>query len=395
MSTRLRVAYISPYFPIREQPHRGQSAFQTLLRMQDAMTIEAFCPLTTYPRWAQPRNYPYTRTDLTWQPPGGLKAHYIEYPSLPAAGRIWNGLVCAQWIRRQVAAFRPDVILNYWLYPEGYAAMRVGRSLGVPVIAGSIGSDLNRIPDSISRWWTRRTITGSSFMVTVSDHLRRQAIALGAAPERTRRIINGTDTALFHPGDRAGARRELALDPAAQIILFVGWIAPTKGLGELVAALARLAPQSPRLQLVLIGEGEMQKQLEEQARVAGVGQRLLFAGRRNSAEIARWMAAANLFCLPSWAEGCPNVVVEALACGRAVVSTDVGGIPELVNTPEKGILVPVKDVEALTAALARALEHRWDEAAIAAASNRDWSDCARETEAVCREVVESYRRRTR
>lgn len=391
MSSRLRVAYISPYFPIREQPHRGQSAFQTMLRMQDRMTIEAFCPLTTYPRWARPRNYPYTRTDLTWQPPGGLRAHYIEYPTLPVVGRLWNGMVCAHWIRRQVEAFRPDVILNYWLYPEGYAAVRVGRSLGVPVIAGSIGSDLNRIPDSITRWWTRQAIGGASFVVTVSDHLRRQAIALGAVPDRTRRIINGTDTSLFHPAGRAEARRELNLDPEARMILFVGWIAPTKGLRELGEAFARLARQSPRLRLVLIGEGEMRRELEEQARAAGVGDRLLFAGRRNSAEIARWLAAADLFCLPSWAEGCPNVVVEALACGRAVVSTEVGGIPELVNTPAKGILVPPRNAGALTDALARALAHPWDEEAIAASSNRDWADCARETEAVCHEVVERYR----
>jgi len=203
----MRLAYISSYFPIKEQPHRGQSAFQTLLRMQDRVQIEAFCPLATYPRWAQPHNYPYTRTDLSWQPPGGLRAHYIEYPALPVVGRAWNGLVCARAIARQVAAFAPDVILNYWLYPEGWAAMHVGRALGVPVILGSIGSDLNRIPDRITGWWTQRALAGSSLVVTVSEHLRRRAIALGVPEGRARCVVNGVDTAIFHEADRTEARR--------------------------------------------------------------------------------------------------------------------------------------------------------------------------------------------
>jgi teichuronic acid biosynthesis glycosyltransferase TuaC len=377
----MRLAYISSYFPIKEQPHRGQSAFQTLLRMQDRVQIEAFCPLATYPRWAQPHNYPYTRTDLSWQPPGGLRAHYIEYPALPVVGRAWNGLVCARAIARQVAAFTPDVILNYWLYPEGWAAMHVGRALGVPVILGSIGSDLNRIPDRITGWWTQRALAGSSLVVTVSEHLRRRAIALGVPEGRARCVVNGVDTAIFHEADRTEARRELGLEPDARIVLYVGWIAPTKGLRELAAAFGALAPRHPRQQMLLIGEGTLRAELEQ------IGARFRLLGRRDSSEIARWMAAADLFCLPSWSEGCPNVVVEALACGRPVVSTAVGGIPELVDSPVKGTLVAPHDIDALTRALEDALARPWDEAAIARAARRDWSDCARETEALCREAI--------
>jgi glycosyltransferase involved in cell wall biosynthesis len=119
------------------------------------------------------------------------------------------------------------------------------------------------------------------------------------------------------------------------------------------------------------------------------------AGRKTSAEIAQWLAACDLFCLPSWAEGCPNVVVEALACGRAVVASRVGGIPELVDSPVKGLLVEPRQTQALTAALDEALRREWDEAAIGAQSARDWSDCARETLAVCAEAIARGRRRRR
>ena len=384
----MRVAYISPYYPIKEQPHRGQSAYQTLLRLQDRAEIQVFCPLSTYPRWAQPRNYPYTRTDLTWQAPGGLRARYIEYPALPGLGRLTNGLVCARAIFDSVQAFAPDVILNYWLYPEGYAAMRVGRRLRVPVVLGSIGSDLNRIPDAVTRHWTRRALSGATMVVTVSEHLRRRAISeFGVPPDRTRRIVNGVDTAIFHLADRRAARRDLGLSDDSRIVLYVGWIAPTKGLAELATAFGELAPRHERLEMILIGEGPMAAEL--QTAVNGSA-RFRLAGRRDSREIARWMAAADLFCLPSWAEGCPNVVVEALACGRPVISTEVGGIPELVDAAFKGTLVAPRNPAALAAALDQALSRDWDEAAIAEASRRDWSDCARETEAVCREAIEMY-----
>lgn len=384
----MRLAVVTPYYPTREQPHRGHSAYRTLLRMQGDMEIFVVCPLATYPSWARPRSFKWVPNDLSYVAPGGLRARYIEYPALPLVSRVCNGLVCRAAIASAVEEFRPDVILNYWIYPEGYAAVRIGAKLGVPVIVGSIGSDLNRIPDRISRWWTKRTLAGASFVLTVSEHLRRQAIALGVPPERSRRVINGTDTSVFRLADRAEARRELKLDPDAQILLYVGWVAPTKGMAELTDAFLRLAPRHPRLQLICIGEGPMREEMERRG-----GERGMFPGVRPSEEISRWLAACDVFCLPSWAEGCPNVVVEALACGRPVVSTQVGGIPELVDAPGKGILVPPRDVEALTGALDRALSQTWDEPAIAAASARDWTDCARETREICEQVTASHRRK--
>jgi glycosyltransferase involved in cell wall biosynthesis len=103
------------------------------------------------------------------------------------------------------------------------------------------------------------------------------------------------------------------------------------------------------------------------------------------------MAAADITCLPSYTEGCPNAIVESLACGRAVVGTNVGGIPELVNA-SNGILVRPHDPADLAQGIAAALARQWDEAAIAAASQRSWGEVARETVEVCAAVVESYRR---
>jgi glycosyltransferase involved in cell wall biosynthesis len=220
----------------------------------------------------------------------------------------------------------------------------------------------------------------------VSEHLRHQAIRMGASAERTRAVRNGCDTSVFRLTDRAAARAGLGLDAESEVVIFVGWIAPTKGLRELVDAVTRLRISHPRLQLFCIGEGALQPELEARAKDAGLGRSIRFLGWRDSPEVASWLAAANVFCLPSYAEGCPNSVIEALACGRPVVATNVGGIPELVDS-ESGILVAPQDSEALAEALSEALSRPWDEPRISQRSQRSWDQVAEETRQICMECL--------
>jgi teichuronic acid biosynthesis glycosyltransferase TuaC len=388
-----RLAVVSSYFPIRAQPHRGHSAYQTLRRMTNSMDIRVFCPFAAYPAFLRPRNFSYVRADPSYSPPG-VPAEYIDYPALPLISRPLNGLACAHSVLPHLERFKPDLILSYYVYPEGYAALSAGKRLGVPVILGAIGSDINRIPDRISAFLTRKALRDASFVLTVSEHLRDQAIRLGASPERTRAVPNGCDTSVFRLADRAPARAALGLDAESEVVVFVGWIAPTKGLRELVDAVESLRVSRPRLQLFCIGEGAFQAELEARAIDAGLGGRIRFLGWRTSLEVASWLAAANVFCLPSYAEGCPNSVIEAQACGRPVVATNVGGIPELVNS-ESGILVAPRDSEALAEALNKALSRRWDEPEISHRFQRGWDQVAEETRQICMECLGRHYRKNR
>jgi glycosyltransferase involved in cell wall biosynthesis len=349
------------------------------------MDIRVFCPFAAYPSFLRPRNFSYVRADPSYSPPD-VHAQYIEYPALPILSRPLNGLVCAHRLLPHLERFKPDLILSYYVYPEGYAALTAGKRLGVPVILGAIGSDINRIPDSISAFLTRKALREAAFVLTVSEHLRDRAIKLGASPERTRTVRNGCDTSVFRFADRAAARAALGLDAESEIVVFVGWIAPTKGLRELVDAMKGLRVSHPRLQLFCIGEGTFRAELEARVIHAGQADRIRFLGWRTSPEVASWLAAANVFCLPSYAEGCPNSVIEALACGRPVVATNVGGIPELVNS-ESGILVAPRDSEALAEAISDALSRPWDEPGISRRSQRQWDQVAEETCQICMECL--------
>jgi glycosyltransferase involved in cell wall biosynthesis len=170
------------------------------------------------------------------------------------------------------------------------------------------------------------------------------------------------------------------------LILYVGRLDVNKGLREMMAAVSRLASGHPRLQLVVVGEGLFEKELRELAGQAGLSGRVRLPGACSSSEVAQWMTASDVFCLPSYSEGCPNVLVEALACGRPVVATAVGGIPELV-TANCGILVPPRDADQLADALAAALQRHWDEPAIARQFLRGWDDVAAEADRICRSTL--------
>jgi glycosyltransferase involved in cell wall biosynthesis len=391
--SRLKVAVVTPYFPTSAVSYRGHSAFHTLRFLKDYADVNVICPLATYPQVPGLTPKTFDQPDLTYRPPG-IPTRYFQYPAVPVITRPVNGFICLQYLMPFLEQSRPDVILNYWLYPEGYAALRAGRKLGIPVIVGSIGSDLRRIPDAVTRYLVRRTVSEADAVLTVSEDLRRAAIGLGALPSNVTAILNGCDTSVFHPGDRPQARRTLGCDPSEKVILFVGSLLESKGLGELIEAFAALSSARTDIRLVLIGEGGYRPVLEQKAKASGVADRVRLLGRQPSATVADWIRAADLLCLPSHSEGCPNVIVEALACGLPIVATEVGGIPELV-APECGILVAPRQAGALRAALDAAMARDWDTRVIAGAFRRSWQDVAEETLELCTEVVEEARHSSR
>ncbi len=376
-----KIALVTSYFPSREEPYRGQSTYQALRLLADRADWCGFVPYLRYPDWYNPKQARYRRMDLRHQPPD-LAARYFEYTTLPLVGRPFNGLLVHRQVCAAVEAFRPDLILNYWLYPDGYAAVKLARSLDVPVIVGSIGSDLRRIEDRFTRARTRWTLEQADAVLTVSGELARQAVAMGADPKRTKTILNGYDQTVFYPGDRAAERARLGVAPDAELVLYVGSLIPTKGLIELMEAFIALAAGRPRLELVCGGEGPLRQELQGRAEAAGLAGRFRLAGQLAGAAVRNWLVASDVFYLPSYSEGCPNVVVESLACGRAVVATDVGGIPELVDE-RTGVLVPARQAQALAAGLEAALSRRWEPETVAATWRRSWHKVAEETWELC------------
>lgn len=384
----MRLLIVTSQFPIAGEPNRGRPVYQTIRELSRLATVRVVSPVASYPRWAQPRSYLFRASDDT-QAVEGCDVQYVRYPALPALTRPFNGGSCARALHAPLKAFAPDLVLSYWLYPDAYGAMQAARKAGLPLVAGARGSDL-RVRDAISRGLTRPVVRAAQRLLVVSEDLGRVAVEnYGAEPARIRTIPNGCDASLFHPADRDAARVHLDIATDAEVVTYVGRLVAEKGLRELLEAYRTLSVARPRLRLVLVGEGPMREEIV--SRLAGdPSLQVTLAGAQPPAEVARWMAASDLVTLPSYSEGHPNVLVEALACGRPVVATPVGGIPEVVDA-DSGILVPARDAVALAAGLAQALDRRWDEAALARKFSRDWRQVAEDTLEACEQALHESR----
>jgi glycosyltransferase involved in cell wall biosynthesis len=192
----------------------------------------------------------------------------------------------------------------------------------------------------------------------VSRALADRLASLGVARERIEVVPSGVDLDRFAP-------RERDADGGGAALLGVGRLVPGKGFHLAIEALTRLRPAHPGIRLDLAGDGPERGRLEELARARGVADRVRFLGAVPHERVPECLRAADRLVLPSFAEGYPNVVAEAVAAGVPVVATSVGGIPEIVDA-EVGDLATAPTVEAFAEALERSLRRRFSKAAFAA-----------------------------
>ena len=227
-------------------------------------------------------------------------------------------------------------------------------------------------------------IRDADFVVCVSDHGRGRLMALvdESAWPKLAVIHCGVDVLAFSPPEReAPADGRLC-------VLSVGRLVAVKGHGVLIEAIATLAREGADVALTLVGDGPRRAALEQVARRHGVTDRVRFTGRVGQDAISAHYAAADVFCLSSFAEGVPVVLMEAMASGVPVVATRINGIPELIEDGESGLLVTPGRADLLAAALRDMLGDDSRRAALAAAGRKrvaadfEVNACARELRAL-------------
>lgn len=304
-------------------------------------------------------------------------------PKLTALhGPLYAGSLAAHALSRRGHV---DVVLGSFAYPDGVAGVLLAEALGVPAVMKLHGGDMNVAAHAPApARWLRWAMPRLARVVAVSDALADEAARFGVPRERIAVVENGVAKDLFHPRDRAEARAELGLPVAGKSLLFVGRLERRKGIFELIEAMRD--PRLADVRLVLIGDGEDGAEVRRQS--AAFGDRWTFAGAQSHEGVARHVAACDVLVLPSWNEGTPNAVVEALSAGRRVVATRVGGIPAVVRAPELGELVPAKDPTALADALARVVGEPYDPAEVARIGGRhDWDESGAALFGVLREAA--------
>lgn len=275
-----------------------------------------------------------------------------------------------------------ECIDSHYVYPDGFAAILLGRVLGIPVFLSARGTDINVFPTyRLIRPMIRWSLKKAAGIVAVSAALREQIVRLGISSEMVKVIVNGVDPNRFFVSDRAAARAQLGIRQGGEVIVSVGSLIPAKSHDLLIRAVAQLRSKAGRrTSLYIVGEGPLRNRLKALIDELDLSEQAYLIGGQSNETVQQWFNAADLSVLVSAREGMPNVVLESLACGTPVLATRVGGVPEVLVSEQLGILVE-PSVEAIAAGIERALNSKWHREVISRhAQTRTWDSVAEEVE---------------
>jgi len=345
----VRVLVIAKDFPTPELPYAGVFVLrqaQALARLGHSLLVVRVVPHAPPlgEKWRHYRAMPSVdevegipvRTIRAFFLPRMLASEYLPQQVGAAVARIAN-------------EFRADIVHSHYLIPCGQIAVRQS----LPSVVTAHGADAYD-------WAWRRpglrraateAVLRADCVVAVSHFIRERIVAV-AGNRHIDVVYNGADDDVFFPADRLAARRELGIDASRFVVAFAGRPSHEKGAFDLLEAAARLREIQPLL--LVAGPGPDREFGDAIARL-GVDARVL--GLVSHAKLARVLAASDAFCLPSYEEGLPAAICEAMLSGRPVVATPVGGVPEIIKDAETGFLVPIGNP--------RILAHRLHEIALA------------------------------
>jgi glycosyltransferase involved in cell wall biosynthesis len=286
----------------------------------------------------------------------GLEVLHPRYLSLPKIGMTLAPYLLYRALRPVLQGvlerYPFDVIDAHYFYPDGVAAVMLGRSLRKPVTVTARGTDINLIAEyALPRRMIRWAACHAAGVITVSQALKDRLQALGVREDGIRVLRNGVDLNRFSPAEREMTRNRLGMK--RKMLLSVGNLLLFKGHHLAIQALASL----PDCDLVIIGSGPDRPMLEAMARERRLAERLRFTGSIGQDELREYYRAADALILASSREGWPNVLLEAMACGTPVVAYAVGGTPEIITTPDAGLLIQERSSEALVKGIRHLFSH--------------------------------------
>lgn len=384
----MRLLVLTSNFPTPAEPVRGVFTAELVRHLARHCEVSVVVPLPWLPSWrathwlfpGQARRFGQIPQQVTR---GDTHVYFPRYPLVPKLSESIHDrlmfLGIGRFVRRLHARERFDAINAHWLFPDGVAATLLARQLQLPLVLTALGSDVNtEMQHAMKRRRILWAANAARAVTTVSRDLGRKLAAYGVQRDKIVPIGNGVDTVKFAPRDRHACRHELGLPRDERVVVCVARLSAEKGHAVLLRALGELRGKPEPAHLYLLGDGPERANVNRLIAELGLGSCVTLCGAVAHERLPVWLGAADVAVQPSFREGHPNTVMEALASGRPVVASAVGAIPEYV-TARSGRLVPPGDHAALAAALGAALAAPSDAAEIAATVSRHtWDACSLE-----------------
>ncbi len=403
-ASRLRVLVLSSLYPSRAFPRMGEVT-ETQTRWLAALPdieVEVVAPVPRYPfPWSRSQQSPGSSPPQDWndipvrrpQDWNDIPVHRPTYTVIPR----WRSRDAAMMTRgvwpviQNIQRRRPiEIIFAQYFWPDGPAAMLLARRLGIPFSIKARGPDfLGPARRRSSRRQMQRAASRADGLLAVSRGLQAQMAALGIAPERITVHHTGVDRDRFHPNGRQEAKAALGL--TGPVLLVAGNLIPRKGQLTAIEAL----PHIEGATLLIAGRGPDRSRLERRVVELGLEGRVRFLGLVEHKRMPLLNRAADVAVLPTREEGLANVWVEALCCGTPVVTTDVCGAREAIDSAEAGRVVS-NDPITIAEAVSELLNDPPDPERVARGGRKfDWERNSRELRDHLEEAVVRYRSRRR
>jgi teichuronic acid biosynthesis glycosyltransferase TuaC len=363
----IRLLTFTTLYPNAKRPSHGvfvENRIRHLVASGEAMT-KVVAPVPYVPALrGMPERYRMMSDVPLREERHAIDVHHPRYFLLPKVSMLAAPFLLYLAARRHVSRLLAsgeafDLIDAHYFYPDGVAAILLGRHFGKKVTITARGSDISKIPQyRLPKKMIRWAADEAAGIITVCEALKTSLVALGAQPDKIRVLRNGVDLTMFRPSNREDARQRYGFDGTT--LLSVGHLIPRKGHDLAIKALQYL----PEKRLVIVGDGPEFANLKDLAERIGVANRVRFLGQIAHDKLPEIYAAADVGLLLSTAEGWANVLLESMACGTPMVATDAGGTPEVLTTPVVGELVYERNAVVVARAVEGVLARRPDRAAI-------------------------------
>ncbi len=356
-------------FPSRAFPAFGTFCIERAKALAVHADVRVMVPTPYYPVWLPGKEdwKKWTRVERQGTVEENIRVTYPRYASVPGTATWLQGVTMARSARRDLESnydnWRPDVIDGHFVFPDGYAAVQLGRSIDAPVVVTCHGSDLRQYPEiPVAGAMTRWTLRHADQVISVSSDLMRRSIELGCPPEKAVFLTNGVDPAKFSVRAQSECRAQLGLPLDRKIGVYVGFLIDRKDQSLILHAVVELRRQGKPVPLiVLVGDGPNRQRLENEVSALGLQNDVILTGQRRHDEVALWMGAADWLLLSSSSEGWATVYFEAMACGRPVLTSNVSSARDAINQPAYGSVVEPRTATAFAAAMQAAAQTTYDE----------------------------------
>lgn len=297
-----------------------------------------------------------------------VEGEWVDHFPIRAGKLRWLHVPTAMRLLARLLRIRPEVVNLHFASASARYFHLLAPWLGYRTVLTCHGSDVLRpLPQDVQH--LSAILAGADIVTAVSQDIAARidqgplGQGLGARPGREAAVIaNGVDVGFWHPAPQ----RAPAKAASADRIVAVGRLEQVKGFDLLIDAFARMGAAGSAVHLTLVGEGSQRAALEQQARAAGVADRVVFAGRLPREAVRARLQEADLFVLSSRSEGTPLALLEAMATGIACLAARVGGVP--ASAGEAVRLVAPEDPAALSTAITELLANEPERRALAAAA---------------------------